>query len=168
MAKYSGTGVVASTDYKTVKWIGKDKGGKPVKVTLNDAINMGNIDWTFAEKDDVVPSVEFTATYSNTDNTADSTTEPWEIEVEGAASGASEILLGAGIFYIGETAVALCRGGGKFTVEREFRQINADGDRGPVKDRILLEKSVAKMSMNILTMLTRIVDMYPAVSTTNA
>lgn len=165
MAKYSGTGKITSADYKTVKWVGKSKAGKAVTITLDDAINMGNIDWTLAEKDDVVPSVEFTATYGNTDNTATDATEPWSVEVEGTETGAGEVLLGIGIFYIGEAAVALTRGGGKFTVEREYREINADGDRGPVKDRILLEKSVAKLSMNVLSMLTKLTDMYPALGT---
>jgi hypothetical protein len=165
MAKYQGTGVVTSADFKTVKWVGKDKGGKAVTIELMNAINMGNIDWTFAEKDDTVATVEFTATYENTDGVATETTEPWTLEVEGSTSGASEILLGAGVFYIGETAIALSRGGGKFTVEREYREINADGDRGPVKDRIVLDRSVPKLSMNVLTILTRVADLYPAIET---
>ncbi len=165
MAKYQGTGVVTSADFKTVKWVGKDKGGKAVTIELKNAINLGNIDWTFAEKDDVVAALEFTGTYENTDSTATDAKEPWTLEVEGSTSGASEILLGAGLFYIGETPVALSRGGGKFTVERGYREINADGDRGPVKDRIELNRSVPKLSMNVLTILTKVAEMYPAVKT---
>ncbi len=161
----TGTGVVATTDFKTVKWVGKTKGGQAVTIQLDDAINIGNIDWTLAEKDDVVPAIEFTACYDNTDATASTAAEPWEITLGATVStGAGEILLGTGVFYVGSTAVALCRGGGKFTVEREFREVNADGDRGPVKGRIILEKSIAKLTMNVLTMLTRIADFYPAVS----
>lgn len=162
-----GTGVVSSSDFKTVKWVGKTKGGQAVTVQLDDAINIGNIDWTFAEKDDVVPAIEFTACYDNTDATASSTAEPWTITTDATVTaGAGEILLGTGIFYIGSTAVALCRGGGKFTVEREFREQNADGDRGPVSGRVILEKSVAKLSMNVLSIMTRIADFYPAISVT--
>lgn len=50
MAKYQGTGSVSTLDFKKVKYVGKTKGGKALTITLIDAINMGNIDWTFAEK----------------------------------------------------------------------------------------------------------------------
>lgn len=163
--KYLGTGEVISADFKTVKWVGKTKGGKAVTIELTNAINMGNIDWTMAEKDDVVQSVEFQACYTNTDSASADTTEPWSIETDNATTaGASEIVLGAGVFYIGSTAVALTRGGGQFTVEREFREINADGDRGAVKDRVVMESSRAKLTMNILTMLTRLTDIYAGIA----
>ena len=163
--KYLGTGEVISADFKTVKWVGKTKGGKAVTIELTNAINMGNIDWTMAEKDDVVQSVEFQACYTNTDSASADTTEPWSIETDNATTaGASEIVLGAGVFYIGSTAVALTRGGGQFTVEREFREINADGDRGAVKDRVVMESSRAKLTMNILTMLTRLTDIYSGIA----
>ena len=165
MTKYHGTGVVTSADFKTVKWVGKDKGGKAVTITIDNAINMGNLDWTFAEKDDTVAAIEFTGAYENTDGVATDTKEPWELEVEGETSGASEILLGAGIFYIGEDAIALTRGGGKFLVEREYREINADNDRGPVVGRVTMDRSVPKLSMNVLTILTRVADLYPAIAT---
>ena len=164
MAKYQGTGVVTSADFKDVKWVGKNKAGKPVTIELKNAINLGNLDWTFADKDDTVASIEFTATYDNTNKTATDTKEPWTLEVEGEESGAGEILLGAGIFYIGETAIALSRGGGKFTVEREYREIAADGDRGPVKERIVLDRSVPKLSMNVLTILAKVSELYPAIA----
>ena len=67
------------------------------------------------------------------------------------------------MFYIGQTAVALTRGGGSFNVEREFREINADGDRGAVKNRVVMESSRAKLTMNILTMLTRLTDIYAGI-----
>ena len=159
---YGGTGEVKTADYKAVKWVGKTKGGKAVEITLNDAINRENINLTFAEKDDTINTLTFEACYSNTDAAASSTTEPWTIKVEQSPSaGASEILLGAGVFYIGGTAVALTRGGGSFTVEREYREINADGDRGAVKDRVVMESSRAKLTMNTLTWLTKMADMWP-------
>lgn len=160
-----GTGVIADADYKTVKWVGKTKGGKAVTIQLTNAINMGNIDFAFAEKDDVVAQVTFTATYGNTDAAATTTTEPWSVTYEdGVSAGAGEIMLGAGIFYIGSNAVALTRGGGSFNVEREYRQINADGDRGPVKGRIVMEASTASLTMNVLTVLTNMADLFTAVS----
>lgn len=163
MALLKGTGAVALTDYHTVKWVGKDKANNPITITLPNAINMGNIEWAFKEKDDVVASITFTAVYENTDAISASTEEPWTVEYAGETSGAAEIIMGAGVFYVDETAVALTRGGGTFNVEREFREVNADGDRGPVKDRIVMESSRATISFEALQILTRLADFYPAI-----
>lgn len=165
MAKYQGTGSITEADYKKVRWVGKDKGGKAVTIELVKAINLGNIDWTFAEKDDTVAEIVYTSVYENTDMAATDTKEPWMIEVEGTTSGAAEIMLGVGVFYVDETAIALTRGGGKFSVEREFREINADGDRGPVAGRIVMDGSRATLTMNTLQILTRLTDLYPAIET---
>jgi len=164
MKTYKGTGAVSEADFKDVKLVGKTKSGSAVTIQFDKAINLGNIDWTFAEKDDVVPEIVFTAVYANTDEASTSTEEPWIIEMDDALTGAGQILLGAGILYIGGTAVALTRGGGKWTVEREFREINADGDRGPVEGRIVMEGSRATLSMNVLTMLGRFTDMYAGIA----
>ncbi len=61
------------------------------------------------------------------------------------------ILLGHGIFAIGGKAVALTRGGGKFTVEREYRKIEADGYPGAIKGNIVIDSSQAKLEINQLT-----------------
>lgn len=80
------------------------------------------------------------------------------------------IILSDGVFSIGAsstaaTAIALTRGGGSFTVEREFRQIEADGDYGPVKNRIRLIKEVAKLNMKALEIVpANMEDYYPAAS----
>jgi len=162
--KIIGTGAVAASDFKEVSWVGLTKGGNAVTIKLHNAINMGNLDWTFAEKNDVVPSIEFTACYDNTDAASDSTLEPFEIEINGTVTaGASEIILGAGKFYINGSLVALTRGGGQFTVEREYREINADGDRGAVKGRVVMESSRPKLTMNVLTMLTAVTSLYSSV-----
>lgn len=163
LKKYRGSGEIASTDFKPVKWVGKTKSGSAVTIMLNNAINMSNIDLTFAEKDDVVPELTYTATYSNTDSAATDTTEPWSITIDDSLSGANSILLGAGIFYVDGTAVGLTRGGGSFSVEREFREINADGDRGPVNGRIVMEGSRATLTMNALTWLGDFEDLFPAI-----
>mgnify|MGYP006874857972 CR=1 FL=1 len=68
------------------------------------------------------------------------------------------------MFYVGSDQVALTRGGGSFNVEREAREINADGDRGMVKGRVVYESSRAKLTMNILTMLTHLTDIYNGVA----
>lgn len=164
--KMRGTGQVVTTDFKDVKWEGLTKGGKLVTITLSNAINMGGIDWTFAEKNDVVPQIVFTATYTNTDEHRSDTIEPWTIEAEdGVTAGAAEIILDAGYFYIGGVKIALTRGGGSFNVARTFRQINADDDMGPVKDRIVITDSTATLTMNVLTMLTNVTGYYPATET---
>ena len=157
-------GNIATTDFHVLTWTGKTKGGSACKITLTDAINKGNLDWTLAEKSEVIPALEFEACYSNTDEQAtDATTCPWKIEIDDSiTSGSKEILLGLGVFSIDGTDVALCRGGGQFTVEREFRDIAADGDKGSVKDRLVIDTERAKLSMNVLTMLTSLTSMYPA------
>ena len=163
---YTGTGEVSASDYKEVKWVGKSKDGKAVTIRMKKAINLGNLDWTFKEKDDVVASLTFEGVYANTDAAASDTTEPWTLAVNGQSSGASEIVLGAGVFYVGGTAIALSRGGGQFVVEREFRPINADGDRGTVEGRVVEETAKPKLTMNALTFLTRVADLYPGITTT--
>ena len=161
-------GNITSEDYHVLTWTGKTKGGQAVKITLDDGLNKGNLDWALADKGEVVPAMEFEAHYSNTDKQADETTEcPWRIEIDGeVVSGAKEILLGLGVFAIDDVDVALCRGGGSFKVERTYRDINADGDKGSVKDRVVIDEERAKLSMNVLTMLTSIKSMYPALKET--
>lgn len=165
--KYKGTGVIASGDFHNVTWTGRTKAGNSVVITLKDALNMGNIDWTFAEKDDVVAQVVMTGTYSNTDAMAledDDYEEPWSIEFTSGTGEAGNIILGAGVFSIGGVDIALTRGGGSFKVEREFRQINADGDRGPVKGRVVIDAATATLTMNALQILTHITSLYPAIT----
>lgn len=81
---------------------------------------------------------------------------------------AEDIVLGDGVFSIGATDIALTRGGGKFAVEREYKQIEADGDMGPVKGRIRKTKSVAKLTVNALEILpANLPLMYPATQLAN-
>jgi hypothetical protein len=83
------------------------------------------------------------------------------------------IILGDGVFSVGTssstaTAIALTRGGGKFTVKREFRQIEADGDYGPVKDRIRLVKEVATLMMkNLEIVASAFASYYPMINLTS-
>lgn len=164
--KYQGTGAVTSADYKKVKYVGKTKGGNALTIELPNAINMGNIDWAFAEKDDVVAEIVMTAVYDNTDAAATDTKEPWTVEIDGeeTITPSQGIMTGVGLFYIDDTPIALSRGGGKFTVEREFREIKVDGDRGPVKDRIVMEGSRATLTMNALEVITKFSDLYAAIA----
>ena len=164
----TGSGVIAASDFHAVTWTGKTKGGQACKITLDNAINKGNIEWTFAEKSEVVPAVELEGCYDNTNKQADEkTVAPWKLEIDGElVAGAAEILLGLGVFAIDGTDIALVRGGGSFKVEREFRDIPADGDKGSVKDRIALDAERPKLSMNVLTMITSLKALYPALKET--
>lgn len=60
------------------------------------------------------------------------------------------ILLGAGVVTIGTTPIGLTRGGSIFLVEREIRPIEADGDRGPVVGREVIDREVPKLTVNAL------------------
>ena len=157
-------GNVLETDFHVVTWIGKTKGGAACKITLEDAINKGNLEWTLAEKSEVVPAIELEACYENTDKQADETTlPPFKIEIDGElVTGAKEIFLGLCVFAIDGTDIALCRGGGSFKLERTFRDIVADGDKGTAKGRVVIDEERPKVSMNVLTMLTSLTSLYPA------
>ena len=75
-----------------------------------------------------------------------------------------KILLGDGVFAINDVPVGLSRGGGVFTIEREYREIEADGDFGAVKGRIRKIRSVPRLSMNVLTLINSdfMTKFYPA------
>jgi hypothetical protein len=76
-----------------------------------------------------------------------------------------DIILGDGAFYINDQLVGLTRGGGQFTVEREYRMIEADGDFGPVKGRNRKIRSTPKLTMNVLEITAaRMPKLYPALS----
>jgi hypothetical protein len=67
---------------------------------------------------------------------------------------ADKILLGFGVVSVGATPIGLTRGGSAFTVEREIRSIEADGDRGPVKGRLVIDTEIAKLTVNALELFT--------------
>lgn len=164
MVTYTGSGKITDSDYHTVKVVGKTKSDNAVTITLNNAINLGGIDLSMVEKDDTVAELTFTGTYDNTDATSNSTDETWKIEIEGTETFESgNILIGSAICTIDETTVALCRGGATFTVDREYRRINADGDRGAVKGRIVMEGSEATITMRALTFLNMLESAYPGI-----
>ena len=79
-----------------------------------------------------------------------------------------KIMLGEGIVSVGGTAIGLTRGGSVFKVEREIRNIEADGDRGGVKGRVVIDSEVAKLTVNALDMFTAadMVKYYPGIAIT--
>ena len=213
--KITGSGAIADSDYKFVKWVGKTKGGQAVTIELPKAICLSNPDWTFAEKNDTVPEVELSATYDDKKLAEGDRTEPWSIEyADGTTAGNGEIVLGVGKFYIGPTGgeysatktyavgdivihdgktyscktaitgageawtaahweevgptyIGLTRGGGSFVVEREYREINADEDPGPVEGRIVQEGGRPKLKLKALQWLTKVSTLYAGMKTAN-
>lgn len=75
-AAVTGTLDIVTGDYNDVVWTGEDESGNPVVITLDDAINLENLDWTMVDKDEIVDQLKFTATYDSTTRT----TPPWTIE----------------------------------------------------------------------------------------
>lgn len=81
---------------------------------------------------------------------------------------ADKILLGYGVVSVGNTPIGLTRGGSAFLVEREIRNIEADGDRGPVKGRTVIDTEIAKLTVNALELFnaTDMKKYYPGLSVT--
>lgn len=169
---YTGAGQVAASDFRYLKWVGKTKGGLPVQIELPEAICRSNPEWTFEEKNETTPEVEFEGVYNDEKLANDDRTEPWKLTLpEGLTAGNAEILLGVGKFYIGTSPedakyVGLTRGGGSFVVEREFRDINADEDPGSVKDRISKDTGRPKLKLTALQWLTKVSNLYSCIQTT--
>lgn len=67
---------IADGDYNDVTWTGKTKGGKAITINITDALNLGNLEWTLEDRSEVVPSLEFTASYDEASRDA----PPWNVE----------------------------------------------------------------------------------------
>lgn len=169
---YTGRGNVTSADTRYIKWEGKTKGGKPVTIELERAFCRSNPDWTFEEKNDTTPEIEFEGMYTDEKLATGDRTEPWVLTLpDGLTAGNEEILLGVGRFSIGKTktdakAVGLTRGGGSFIVEREYREINADDDPGLVEGRVEKTSGRPKLKLNALQWLSKVSDLYACVEPT--
>ena len=171
---YTGAGHVQDSDFRFVKWVGKTKGGKPVEIILERAFCRSNPDWKFEEKNDTTAEVEFEAAYSDEKLAQDDRTEPWQLTTDDSiTAGNGEIVLGVGKFYLGTSAedatyVGLTRGGGSFIVEREFREINADGDPGLVEGRVEKEAARPKLKLVSLQWLTKVNKLYNCIQVAEA
>ena len=174
---YTGAGTVSSGDYHSVAYVGKTKGGSPITIIMPNAFNKSNIDLGFAEKDDVVPELEFEGCYDEDTLASGDRKEPWTINYTEPSTGTEAIVLGVGKFYIGTagatdvanmTCIGLTRGGGSFAVEREYREINADGDPGAVQGRIEKEGGRPKLKMKALQFLKNMATLYPCLTTVPA
>jgi hypothetical protein len=83
-------------------------------------------------------------------------------------AAAEKILLGYGVVSIGATPIGLTRGGSVFKIERKYRNIQADGDYGPVKGRVEIDEEIARLEVNALELFNS-ADMtkyYPGMSVT--
>lgn len=167
---YTGAAQVLDTDVRYVKWVGKTKAGLPVQIELERAFCRSNPEWTFEEKNETTPALEFEGLYTDEQLAKDDRTEPWKLTLpEGLTAGNAEILLGVGKFYIGTTKddaelVGLTRGGGSFVVEREYRDINADDDPGSVQGRISKDTARPKLTLNVLQWLTKVSKLYACIT----
>ena len=169
---YTGSGHVQDSDFRYVRWVGRTKGGKAAQIELPVAFCNSNPDWTFEEKNDTTAQVVFEGAYTDEALEKGDRTEPWKLTVDGVEAGKGEIVLGVGKFYIGTTAedavyVGLTRGGGSFVVEREFREINADGDPGLVKGRVEKEAARPKLTLTALQWLTKVDKLYSCIVDVN-
>lgn len=73
---WTGKEDIESNDYQnTVEFIGRTMSGKDVVITLENAINLENPDWTMVDKDEVVAQVIYQAAYLHTSRK----TEPWSV-----------------------------------------------------------------------------------------
>lgn len=160
---YKGLGVIQASDFKDVVYEGITKEGKAIKITLKNAINKGDIDWAFAEKDETVASVTFEGCYENTDSMSESTEEPWTIQMEGSTNAAGCIILGVGKFSVGGEEIALTRGGGSFKTGRTVRDVAADMDRGTVVDRVVIDEARPTLTLNALTIINHFTSLYAGV-----
>lgn len=73
----TGKADIEDADYlPTVTWTGKTATGKQAIITLKEAINLENIDWTMVDKDEIVAQLIYEGCYTE----ADRTTEPWQLD----------------------------------------------------------------------------------------
>jgi hypothetical protein len=77
-----GSTITADTDIDDsdyvdeVVWVGETLDGKEVRIEVYNAINLENIDWSMVDKEEIVPKVTYTATYSESARTD----EPWKVQ----------------------------------------------------------------------------------------
>lgn len=75
--KITGAGDIRMDDYHTVEFVGYTKDGREVIITVENAINLENIEFEVKEKSEVIDKCTFTGTYPE-DFSIDY--EPWSIE----------------------------------------------------------------------------------------
>ena len=67
---------IEDADYNdTITWTGKTTSGRSVVITIENAINLENIDWDLIDKEEIIAALTYTATYDPATRKA----EPWNI-----------------------------------------------------------------------------------------
>lgn len=67
---------IEDADYlDDVSWVGATLEGREVRIEVYNAVNLENIDWGMVDKEEVVPKVTYTGTYTESART----TEPWKV-----------------------------------------------------------------------------------------
>ena len=84
------------------------------------------------------------------------------------ANTPKNIMLGKGVFKVDDQLIGLTRDGGNFSVEYENRVINADGDRGTVKGRVVRETAAPKLQISHLELLTDFDKLHPGMKKTTS
>lgn len=171
MAKktYTGAGKISASDFRYIKIVGKTRGGAAVSIELPRAICTSNPDWSFTEKDEVVPQLVFEGVYQDVALASGDRTEPWKLTIDGeVTAGNGEIITGAAKVYVGTSAddatvAALSRGGCQFVVERNLRPINADDDPGYVEGRVDYEEAKPILTVNLLQWLSKVDHLYAGI-----
>lgn len=115
----TGTLTIASGDYNQIQFVGQTKDGKAVTIQIDDAINMANIEWSLEEKNEVIPALEFTATYDEDART----TPPWRVRfakdesytVTFTVSDSGGVVEGADVTLYGRTVTTDVSGKAEFT-----------------------------------------------------
>ena len=72
----TGKADIEAADYNAViTWTGKTTSGRSVVITIENAINLENIEWALKDKEEIVPALTYTATYLESARTV----EPWKV-----------------------------------------------------------------------------------------
>lgn len=110
----TGNLTIAAGDYNDVSFVGKTKDGKAVTIEIDDAINIANIELALEDKNEVVPSLEFTGHYDETTRT----TPPWRVKFAKAdsytvtftVSDSGGVVEGADVTLYGQTVTTNASG----------------------------------------------------------
>jgi hypothetical protein len=110
---------IIAGDYNNVVWTGYDSAGRQVIITLENCLNLSNLDWALVDKDEAVPSLEFTATY----DASARTTPPWKVDfvsgttrtVTFTVSDTGGVVAGATVYFYNQTKTTNGSGVAAFT-----------------------------------------------------
>ena len=50
---------VKTDDYRKVEWAGITNTGKPIVITIENAVNVSNIDWSMQDRDEVLQTISY-------------------------------------------------------------------------------------------------------------